>query len=112
MDALPEDIEAMGSAIHQFWNDRVNECMRAGMLEEGDPEDVSITMWAHAHGLVQLYQQGRLNTDADGFRSLVKASSERLFAGVVTDEFKARMEEQKAGRAAEMASGVAAQLGI
>ncbi|MDH3206781.1 MAG: TetR/AcrR family transcriptional regulator [Gemmatimonadota bacterium] len=112
MDALPDDIEAMGCAIHQFWNDRVNECMRAGVLKEGDPEDVSITMWAHAHGLVQLYQQGRLNTDADGFRSLVKASSERLFAGVVTDEFRSRVEQQKVSLGAEMASGVAAQLGI
>jgi len=111
MDALPEDIEAMGSAIHQFWNDRVNECMRAGILKEGDPEDVSITMWAHAHGLVQLYQQGRLNTDAEGFRSLVQASGERLFAGVGTDEFLSRIEEQKASRAPELASGVSAQLG-
>jgi AcrR family transcriptional regulator len=89
MEAIPDDIESMGCAIHQFWNDRVNECMRAGVLKEGNPEDVSLTLWAHAHGMLQLYHQGRLKTDEEGFRRLMKESSERLFAGVVTEEFAA-----------------------
>jgi len=87
MDSIPEDIEAMGCAIHQFWNDRVNECMRAGVLKDGNPEDVSLTMWAHAHGLLQLYHQGRLNTDEAGFRRLVEESSTRLFGGIMTDAY-------------------------
>jgi len=107
MEAIPADIETMSCAIHQFWNDRVNECMRAGMLKEGDPQDVSLTMWAHAHGLLHLYHQGRLNTDEAGFRRLVKESSERLFAGIVTDEFM----DQRAADGAELASGVAATTG-
>ena len=88
MAALPEDIEAMGCAIHQFWIDRVGECMRAGILPEGDPLDVSLTMWAHAHGMVHLYHQGRLGTsDPDAFRALFAASGARLMAGVATKEF-------------------------
>lgn len=84
MAALPEDIEGMGCAIHQFWIDRVGECMRAGILKEGDPLDVSMTMWAHAHGMVQFFQQGRLGTDAAAFRKLFGLSALRLMAGVGT----------------------------
>jgi len=100
MAALPEDIEAMGCAIHQFWIDRVSECMRAGILEDGDPLDVSLTMWAHAHGMVQLFLQGRLGTDdPDAFRALFAASGTRLMAGVATDDFGAAFStDEKAGR--------------
>jgi len=87
MDSIPDDIESMGCAIHQFWNDRVNECMRAGILKEGCSEDMGLTLWAHAHGLLQLYQQGRLNTDEVGFRTLFDESSARLFFGLMTEEF-------------------------
>ena len=90
MESIPEDIASMGCAIHQFWNDRVSECMRAGILEEDNSEDVGLTLWAHAHGLLQLYQQGRLNTDEAGFRKLVDESSSRLFFGLLTDEFARR----------------------
>ena len=51
-EALPEDVESMGYAIHQFWNDRVRECMEAGILKRDDPEKTSLTMWAHARGMV------------------------------------------------------------
>jgi AcrR family transcriptional regulator len=88
MEALPDDIEAMGCAIHQFWIDRVGECMRAGIFPEGDPLDVSLTMWAHAHGMVHLFHQRRLGTDdPEAFRALCAASSARLMAGIASDEW-------------------------
>ena len=91
MVAIPADIEAMGCAIHQFWIDRVGECVRAGILREADPLELSVTMWAHAHGMVQLYYQGRLGKNVDGFRALFKESGERLMAGVATKEFAAQL---------------------
>ena len=87
MDTLPADLEALQAAIHQFWNDRVRECMEAGILKKGDPEETSVTMWAHAHGMVQLYHQGCFGTDHEEFRTLFKASSARLMAGVGTEQF-------------------------
>ena len=93
MDELPEDIEALQNAIHQFWNDRVRECMQAGILKEGDPEETSVTMWAHAHGLVQLYHQGCFPVEADDFRALFKASGARMMAGVATEEFARELSE-------------------
>lgn len=96
MQALPDDIEAMGCAIHQFWIDRVGECMRAGVLPEGDPLDVSLTMWAHAHGMVQLFHQGRLGTkDPDAFRALFAASAERIWSGLASDEWAAASEAKQ-----------------
>lgn len=92
MDALPDDIEGMQSAIHQFWNDRVRECMQAGILKDGDPEMASITMWAHAHGMVQLFHEGCLPVDEDEFRLLFRQSGARLMAGVATEEFTKDLE--------------------
>lgn len=113
MDEIPEDIQAMGCALGQFWNDRVSECMRAGVLKEALPEGVGLTVWAHTHGLVQLYQQGRLNTDEVGFRRLVEESSLRLFGGLLTDEFRERPADRDESEAtAEVPTGAAADNGI
>jgi hypothetical protein len=102
MDVLPDDIEAMGCAIHQFWIDRVGECMRAGILLDGDPLDVSLTMWAHAHGMVQLFHQGRLGTtDADAFRAMFHESQTRLVAGIATEAHAARLRAETKAKGRE-----------
>lgn len=100
MDPVPDDIEAMGCSVHQFWIDRVRECMDAGILKQGDPELTSVTMWAHAHGLVQLYHQGHLRVTEADFRALFEASGARLFAGVGTDEFVRELAARCAQEAA------------
>ena len=92
MDSIPEDIEAMQAATHQFWIDRVRECQQAGILKEADPEELSITMWAHAHGMVQLFHEGCLHVSEEEFRMLFKGSGARLMAGVATDEFAKDLE--------------------
>jgi len=102
MERLPADIEAMQNGIHQFWNDRVRECMQAGILEDGDPEEVSVTMWAHAHGMVQLYYEGCFDLTAEEFRVLFKASGARLMAGVATERFAAELFERMREEAAQL----------
>lgn len=87
MAELPEDVEAMGCAIHQFWVDRVRECMDAGCFKAGDPVQVSLTMWAHAHGLISLYLGGHFRMDETAFRVLFEESSLRMIMGLATDEF-------------------------
>lgn len=88
---LPDDIEAMGCAVHQFWVDRVRECQDAGILRDGDPVQVSITMWGHAHGLLSLYHQGHLRMDEEMFREHFHHSGANMLIGVATDEFAAEM---------------------
>ncbi|MBM4184547.1 MAG: TetR/AcrR family transcriptional regulator [Gemmatimonadetes bacterium] len=90
MTKLPEDIEAMGCAIHQLWIDRVGECMRAGILADGEPLDTSLTMWAHAHGLVQLFHQGHLGKDVQAFRRMFQESGIRLMGGLGNEDFEAQ----------------------
>lgn len=101
MDQVPDDIEAMGCGVHQFWIDRVRECMDAGILKPGDPESTSVTMWAHAHGMVQLYHQGHFRLEPDEFRALFEASAARLMAGVATDDFAAQLEARCATAAVQ-----------
>ena len=65
--------------------------MDAGILKEGDPEMTSVTMWAHAHGMVQLYHEGCFEMSQEEFRLLFKGSSMRLMGGVGTERFVAEM---------------------
>lgn len=87
LEGLPEDIEAMGCAIHQFWVDRVRECQDAGILRDGDPMEISTTMWAHAHGMLSLHHHGHFGMDEETFRRHYEASAGRMLAGVGTEEF-------------------------
>ncbi len=93
MSVLPEDIEAMGCAVHQFWIDRVRECQDAGILREGDPLQISLTMWAHAHGLLSLYHHGHFRMDEATFRGQFERSGATMLVGVATDHFAARLAE-------------------
>lgn len=91
VEELPEETAAQACAIGQFWNDRVRECMDANLLERGDPGDVSATLWAHAHGLVSIWLRGMVDMDEEGFRSLFRASSRRVLAGLATDALRIRL---------------------
>ncbi len=102
MDEMPADIEAMSSARHQFWIDRVRECMDAGVLKDGDPFQTGLTMWAHAHGLVQLYRQGHFQIDEAAFRALFEESGARLMSGVATEAFAADLAELDIGTSASV----------
>jgi AcrR family transcriptional regulator len=94
MAELPEDIEAMGCALHQFWVDRVRECMDEGILKPGDPVQMSLTMWAHAHGLVSLYHHGHFRIDQETFRAQFRASGRVMLLGIATEEFAAEVVGQ------------------
>jgi len=91
MTKLPDDIEAMGCAVHQFWVDRVRECQDAGILKEGDPMQVSLTMWAHAHGLVSLFHHGHFRMDEATFRTQFARSGMTMMSGVATEDFAAEI---------------------
>jgi AcrR family transcriptional regulator len=88
-EKVPDDVAALGCAVHQFWIDRVSECMRAGILVEGDPLETAITLWSHAHGLIHLFHQGILGDDVPAFRKLFTTSGSRLMAGLATERHAA-----------------------
>ena len=93
-ERLPKDLEAQSCALGQFWNDRVRECMDAGLLRRGDPQAVAMTLWSHSHGLLTLFLHGRLRMDVDAFRHLYRSSHRRLLSGLATPEFSATLSEE------------------
>lgn len=85
---IPEEVCAQIGAVGQFWHDRLRELMDAGLLREGDPHDVGVTLWAHSHGLISLYLRGFLHVDEDEFRALYAVSSRRALSGMTTEAFR------------------------
>jgi hypothetical protein len=75
--------------------------MDAGLLKDGDPEVASITMWAHAHGLIQLYHHGAFPVTQDEFRNVFQLSSKRLMTGLATEEFSRTLENMECGPAVQ-----------
>lgn len=96
MSKLPDDIEDMGRALHQFWVDRVRECQDAGILRPGDPRHVSLTMWGHAHGLLSLFHHGHFRMDEATFRRTFERSGATMLIGVATQGFAQQLTEQYA----------------
>ena len=86
----PPAVAAHATATHQFWMDRVRECMDAGYLkDEDDPHAVGMTMWAHSHGLITIYLRGMLKVSEGEFRAMYHASGMRMMQGLGTKEFEA-----------------------
>lgn len=56
--------------------------------------EVSVTMWAHAHGMLALYHHGNFQVDEEAFREAFQASGARMMAGLATE---ALTEELVAG---------------
>ena len=82
VEAVRAETADQGCAVGQFWNDRVREAIGAGMLREGDPQAIGVTLWAHAHGLISLHLKGMLPIDEGAFRTLFKQSSARMLQGL------------------------------
>jgi AcrR family transcriptional regulator len=99
VDDVPEEITAQGCAVGQFWNDRVRECIDAGLLRAGDTEAIGMALWAHAHGLVSLYLKGMLAISEEELRALYRASSARVLIGLGTEAYAERLGEALAARA-------------
>ena len=64
----------------QLLMDRVRECMDAKVLKRGDVMEVSVSIWAHVHGLASLRLSGHLaeaGSDAQ-FKSFYRQSVDKL----------------------------------
>jgi AcrR family transcriptional regulator len=85
-------------SINQFWSDRVREMIDSGYLKEGDPHDISVTLWGLGHGLISIFHRGLLGVRThDEFRAVISESFFRLMAGIGTERFLEIMEEIQVG---------------
>jgi AcrR family transcriptional regulator len=82
-------------AVGQFWSDRVREMMDADFIHPGDPHEVSLTLWAHGHGMISLYHRGLLLvSNEEEFRSLIAASYAQVIRGIGTEKYMEFLADQ------------------
>ena len=79
---FPEDFRDRRSPTLNVVADRLSEGMRKGLVREGDPWDMAMTMWALGHGLIMLYRAGRFSYDDTQFRAFYLHSLGIAFDGI------------------------------
>ncbi len=79
---FPEDFRAGRSPTLSVAHDAVLEAQQAGLLRAGDPWDITMTLWAHSHGLIALYRAGRFSYDDRRFQAFYAESLQRLLDGL------------------------------
>jgi len=79
---FPEDFHARRSPTANVVHDVVVDAQGKGLLRAGDPWDIAMTLWAHAHGLIALYRAGRFSYDEHRFRTFYEHSLGQLLDGL------------------------------
>jgi AcrR family transcriptional regulator len=80
--AYPADLNAGKSPTLNILHTAVAHLMELGELATDDPFETSLTIWAHAHGLISLYLSGRIKMPRAAFRRLYMRSLNRLLQGL------------------------------
>ena len=93
VEEFPEQIKSRLASFPQFYDDRVRECMAAGLLQAQNPHEVSLTLWGHAHGMVSIYLRGCHPMDEEQSRAAYWASCGRVMPGIATDASSTAMHE-------------------
>ncbi len=79
---FPDDFAARRSAAFSLLADRVAAAIAARELRDDDPNEVALTLWAHAHGLILLQRAGRFGHQLAPYRRAFNRSFDRLVAGL------------------------------
>jgi len=78
----PADLAVGKSPTLNILRAVVASLMEGGLLGRDDVSETSLTIWAHAHGLITLYLAGRIQMPRKAFRDLYKRSLDRLWVGL------------------------------
>jgi AcrR family transcriptional regulator len=79
----PQDFQAGRSPTASLLMDAVATGVNAGILRKVEPWEVAFHMGALSHGLIMLYQGGRISTTAQGFRELYRTAFKTYFHGLL-----------------------------
>lgn len=79
---FPDDFRAHRSPTLNITADIVSSWMKLGRLKRDDQWEIAMTLWAHTHGYLMLWQGGRFHLSEDEFRKLVHRSLRRLLHGL------------------------------
>lgn len=68
--------------------DRIEAMMQSGELRKDDVWEVTMQLWAHAHGFVTMYRNGLFDMSEDEFRAFYHRAMKRLFEGFAAEPSK------------------------
>jgi len=80
--AYPDALNTGSSPSLKMLRVAVTGAMQQGKLRADDISEMSLTIWAHAHGLVALYLSGRILLSRRKFTQLFLRSMDRLLQGL------------------------------
>ena len=81
----PEDFASGRSMSFNMLHAAVTRGIGEGAFRKDDPLEVTVDLWAHAHGLIGLYRAGRFGTDVTRFQRLFDRSTKRFIRGMSND---------------------------
>jgi AcrR family transcriptional regulator len=79
---FPRDFAAHRSGVFDVLRKAVDDGQAAGIFRRDDSLEVSFDLWAHAHGLLTLYQAGRFEQKPRVFAALYRRSLKRFLRGL------------------------------
>jgi AcrR family transcriptional regulator len=79
---FPQDFRARLSPALELIAECVAEAMQCGALKQDDVWEVSLQLWAQAHGYVALYRAGRFALSEEAFLKLCGRALRRLLDGL------------------------------
>jgi len=79
---FPRDFAAHRSIAFDVLRNAVIEEMADGRMRRDNDLETTLTIWAHAHGLISMFTLGRFGDDQAAFRRLYDRSMQRLYRGI------------------------------
>lgn len=79
---FPDDFAARRSISFNMARAGVEQAMEEKKFKKDDSLEVTLNLWAYAHGLVGLYRAGRFDANPAAFRRLFDRAFRRLLSGL------------------------------
>jgi AcrR family transcriptional regulator len=80
--SFPQDLKGNKSPTFNMLQAVVSQLMDRGVIGRDDVGETALSIWAHAHGLITLYLNGRITQSRGAFRKLYMRSLNRLLYGL------------------------------
>lgn len=79
---FPADFSAHRSSVFDELRHSVERGQAGGRIRRGGSLEIALDLWAHAHGLLSLYQVGRFGDGPRSFTGLYRRSLDRFMRGL------------------------------